>query len=121
MPFVPESGSTAALFAVFALLGASSISVEPCVLELQASWTHPVSPEFSSVICWSGAHIITGVFTIVVGNALVMKKAEEGQPAESLFNGLIFLAVAVWLCVPLVMLTGFWKFKRTAESEVDGN
>lgn len=70
LPFVPESRSVAALYTVYALIGASSISLEPAALELQASWTHPVSPEFASVICWSGAKVVTALFTYIAGNAV---------------------------------------------------
>ena len=99
LPFIPETHSTAGLYVVFAFIGASSLSVEPCVLEFQAATTHPVSPEYSSVICWSGAKIMTALFTYVAGNALMLKRPEEGQPKGSLFNGFIFLAASLWITV----------------------
>lgn len=51
LPFVPQTRSVPALMLVFAITGASTLSLQPCVLEIQASWTHPVSPKFSSFIC----------------------------------------------------------------------
>lgn len=119
--FIPQTESAAALYVVYSLIGVFSLSIEPCVLEFQAAWTHPVSPEFSSVICWSGAKLMTGIFTIIVGIELPLTKPQEGQPAGSLINGFIFIAVACWLCVPCAMLSGYWKFKRPAASEVEGN
>lgn len=121
VPFIPQTRSVAALCAVFAVLGAACLSIEPCVLEFQAAWTHPVSPEFSSVFCWAGAKVMGAVFTVVVGNELALEKPAEGQPVGSLFNGLIFMAVMVWLCVPGTLVNGHWIFKKPAFSEVEAD
>jgi MFS transporter, FLVCR family, MFS-domain-containing protein 7 len=120
-PFILNTHSVAALYAVYALIGAFSLSIEPCVLEFQASRTHPVSPEFSSVVCWSGAKVTGALFTILVGDVLVIKKPKEGQPRGSLFNGFLVIAGAAWVSAILVALTGYGPFKPRKESKVMGN
>ncbi|CAK3864356.1 Major facilitator superfamily domain-containing 7 [Lecanosticta acicola] len=120
LPFIPQTRSVAGLYIIFALIGAGSLSIEPCVLEFQAAWTHPVSPEFSSVIGWCGAKVIGAIFIIVAGDSLALKKPQEGQPVGSLFNGLIFIAAMCWVCVPLSLMTGT-IIKRPAASVVEGN
>jgi MFS transporter, FLVCR family, MFS-domain-containing protein 7 len=121
LPFVPQTKSVPALFIVFGAVGASVLAIEPCVLEVQASWTHPVSPELSSFVCWSGAKILAAVFTILVGNVLVLDEPKYGQPKGSLFVGQLFIAAMAWLCVPCTMVLGYWVFKKPAASQVRGN
>ena len=121
LPWVPDSHSTAALYATYAIVGAFSLSLEPCVLEFQASSTHPVSPEFSSVLCWCGAKVMSAVFTIVAGDVLLLKQPAEGQPRESLFNGLLFIAGMAWLSAACILMTDVWIFKRSDASKVKGN
>jgi hypothetical protein len=121
LPWVPDSHSTVALYVIYATIGAFSLSLEPCVLEFQASQTHPVSPEFSSVICWCGAKVMSAVFTIVAGNVLLLKQPKEGQPKGSLFNGLLFIAGMAWLASACVLMTNVWIFRRTDASKVKGN
>lgn len=120
IPFIPQTHSLAGLFIVFAVLGASSLSIEPCVLEFQAAWTHPVSPEFSSVIGWTGAKVVGAILILAVGDWMALKKPQEGQPTGSLFNGLILIAAMCWVCVPLALITGT-VVKRPAASMVEGN
>lgn len=120
LPFIPETKSVPALYAVYALIGGASISMEPCALEFQANWTHPVSPEFSSVLCWTGAKVMGAVFVLIVGNDLWLKKEFDDQPQGSIMAGLIFQSIMVWLCVPFALMTGFWIFKRPTASIVAG-
>lgn len=121
LPFVPQTQSVPALFIIFGLVGASVLSIEPCVLEVQASWTHPVSPELSSFVCWGGAKVLAAVFTLLVGSVLVLDEPKFGQPKGSLFVGQIFIAAMAWLCVPCTILLGYWVFKKPAASQVHGN
>lgn len=120
LAFVPQSKSAAALYIIYAVLGALSFSVTPCVLEFQAAWTHPVPPEVSSVICWLGANVMTAVL-IEVMDSLGRQKQLDGQPRGSIFDGLIFQAVIAWLVVPCALLTGVGIFKRSAASKVYGS
>ncbi|KAK3708052.1 hypothetical protein LTR37_011745 [Vermiconidia calcicola] len=121
LPFVPQTRSVPALMLVFAITGASTLSLQPCVLETQASWTHPVSPEFSSFICWSGAKVLAATFTIVVGNALALDEPRNGQPKGSLFYGQLLIAIMCWLTVPCAWMLGIWKFKKPSLAQIEGN
>lgn len=121
LPFIPQTKSLIALFVVFGLVGASVLSIEPCVLEIQASWTHPVSPELSSFVCWSGAKVLAAVFTLLVGSVMVLDEPKYGQPKGSLFIGQLFIAAMAWLCVPCTMALGYWVFKKPTASWIKGN
>ncbi|KAK4547661.1 hypothetical protein LTR36_000618 [Oleoguttula mirabilis] len=113
--FIPQTHSVAGIYVIFAVIGAASFSITPGTLEFQAAWTHPVSPEVSSTICWSGGQLFTAIFIIVM-DSLVNKKTWHGQPPGSLAKGLVFQAAMTVLCVPLTLLTGRWIFKRPAAS-----
>ncbi|KAK4952621.1 hypothetical protein LTR10_009427 [Elasticomyces elasticus] len=113
--FIPQTRSVAAVYLTFALIGASSFSITPATLEHQGNWTHPVPPEISSTLCWTGGQLFTAIFMIVM-DALENKKEWLGQPAGSIAKGLVFQATMGALCVPLVLLNGRWIFKRPAAS-----
>ena len=118
LPFIPQFGSIPGLFLIFGWIGVSVFPTEPATLETQANWTHPVSPEFSSFICWSGSKVVSAGFTVLVGKTLMLEEPRNGQPKGSLFFGQLFVAGMCWLCVPCVLLLGVWKFKKPAHSEV---
>lgn len=106
LPFVPQTHSVPALFLTFGLIGISVFLIQPALLETQAKWTHPVSPEFSSFICWSGAKVVAAAFTVVVGNVLVLDEPKSGQPEGSLFYGRLFVAIMCWGTVPCLFDDG---------------
>jgi hypothetical protein len=113
LPFIPQLQSLSAVFVVYGFLGAACIASQPAILEIQASWTHPVSPEFSSFVCWSGARVIAAAWTFIVGSALVLDEPQYGQPKGSLSLGLIFMAVATCVCIPAAELTAFGSLRET--------
>ncbi|KAF2720146.1 MFS general substrate transporter [Polychaeton citri CBS 116435] len=106
--FMPQTGSLVGPYFVFSLIGATSFSLLPCVLEYLVLVTHPVSPEISSTICWSGGQLLGAIFIIIMGQ---LKGGVEGEPKESLKRGLIFQAVIAWVVVPSALLLGVWRFK----------
>lgn len=67
--FAPPTRNLGYVYAILALLGAASFSLVPVVLEFVAEITHPISPEISSVICWTGGQLLGGLF-IVISDAL---------------------------------------------------
>ena len=117
---IPDDRSVPALFLILGAIGASALAAQPCVLEVQATWTHPVSPEFSTFICCAAGKVCTAVFVLLVGNIFVMDKPMSGQPEGSLFYGQIFLALMCWVTVPCTWLLGFWIFKKPAHAVVQG-
>ncbi|KAH9816367.1 MFS general substrate transporter [Teratosphaeria destructans] len=99
--FVPSTRSIAGVYTICAALGATSFALLPCALEYLVVVTHPVSPEITSTICWSGGQLLGAVFILVMG-AL---EGEVGQPAGSLRRALIFQAVIACVAVvPALML-----------------
>ncbi|KAK6505286.1 hypothetical protein TWF481_007194 [Arthrobotrys musiformis] len=62
--FAPTSRSLAPPYIVLAFLGAASFSLLPLSLEFVVEITHPVSPEITSTILWSGGQLLGAVFIL---------------------------------------------------------
>jgi MFS family permease len=63
--WAPPTRTIAAVYTILALLGAASFSLVPVALEYVTEITHPVSPEVTSAICWSGGQLLGGIFIVV--------------------------------------------------------
>lgn len=107
--FMPATRSVAGPYIVCAILGATSFSLLPCALEYLVVITHPVSPEITSTICWSGGQLLGAIF-IVVMNAL--RGGWAGEPDGSMTRALVFQAVVAWLAVPFPMWLGTSRLKK---------
>ncbi|KAJ9631050.1 hypothetical protein H2203_001578 [Taxawa tesnikishii (nom. ined.)] len=119
--FAPETRAVAAPYIICAVLGAASFSLLPCALEYLVEITHPVSPEISSTICWSGGQLLGAVFIIIMD---ALKGDWSGQPPDTMKRALVFEAVVSWLVVPFVLALGWWgktsiKLNRITADEDD--
>ncbi|KAF2765535.1 MFS general substrate transporter [Teratosphaeria nubilosa] len=103
--FIPSTRSVAGVYTICAILGATSFSLLPCALEYLVVATHPVSPEITSTICWSGGQLLGAVFILVMG-AL---EGEVGQPVGSLRRALIFQAVIGCVAVVPALMLGLGR------------
>lgn len=63
--WAPPTRSLGAVYAILAFLGAASFSLVPVALEYVTEITHPVSPEVTSSICWSGGQLLGGIFIVI--------------------------------------------------------
>ena len=106
--FMPGTRTVAGPWTASAILGAASFSLLPCTLEYLVLVTHPVSPEITSVICWTMGQVLGAVFIIIM-NAL--RGGWEGEPAGTMKRALIFQAVVAWVVVPLPMWLGKLKWE----------
>jgi FLVCR family MFS transporter 7 len=79
--WAPQTGSVAAPYAISALLGAASFSLVPIALEWLIEQTHPVSPEVTSTICWTGGSLLGACF-ILISDAL--KAGKDAKPPQNL-------------------------------------
>lgn len=107
--WMPQTRSLPGPYIICALLGATSFSLLPCALEYLVLITHPVSPEISSTICWSGGQLLGAIFIIVMD---ALKGGLSGEPEDSMKRALIFQSTVAWVVVPLPVMLGFWRFKR---------
>lgn len=101
-----------------ALLGASSFSILPVVLEYLVEITYPMSPEISSTLCWAGGQIFGAVFIIVEDE---LKAGRQADPPEHMTRALIFQAVVACVVVPFPLCLGLFGRdvrKRRLEAEV---
>ena len=106
---MPGTRNLAGPYVVFAILGASSFSLLPCALEYLVLITHPVSPEITSVICWTTGQLLGAIFIIIM-NAL--RGGFAGEPAKSMIRALIFQAVLAWVVMPFPMFLGSRRLTR---------
>ena len=116
--FAPNSSTVAPPFVVAALLGASSFSILPVVLEYLVEITYPMSPEISSTLCWAGGQVFGAIF-IIIENAL--KASRQADPPEHMTRALIFQAVVASATVPLPLCLGLFGRdvrKRRLEAEI---
>lgn len=123
MPETRPSGGVAGPYVVMALLGASAFSLVPVAVEFMVELTHPVSPEVTSTLAWSGGQILGGIFIIISG---ALKDGPEGNPAGNMKRALIFSAVIAMAAVPLPLCLGLFgrkeklRLRRVRSDEVVG-
>jgi len=103
--WAPPTRSLAAVYTILSILGAASFSLVPVVLEYMCEITHPVSPEVTSTICWSGGQLLGGIF-IIVCDSLRDSTGHEGRPAGDMRRALWFHAVLALFAVPFPLALG---------------
>jgi MFS transporter, FLVCR family, MFS-domain-containing protein 7 len=110
--WAPGTRSIGAIYAILAIMGAASFSLVPIVLEYLIEITHPVSPEVTSTICWTGGQLLGGIF-ILISDALRASGVSDGSadngtklPPGNMFRALIFQAVLAIVMVPLPLALG---------------
>ena len=84
----------------------------PIVLEYLIEITHPVSPEVTSTICWSGGQLAGGIF-ILISDRLRAGGENDGsrddgssRPDGNMYRALVFQAVVAMMFVPLPLALG---------------
>ena len=107
--WAPPTRTDAAVYVILGILGASSFSLLPVILEYLCEITHPVSPEVTSTICWSGGQLLGGIF-IQIANALTdgPNGGAGGDVPYNMQRNLWFQAVFALAVVPLALALGLF-------------
>ncbi|KAK3381530.1 major facilitator superfamily domain-containing protein [Podospora didyma] len=105
MPGTRDAGGVAGPYVVLAVLGAGSFSLVPVVIEYLVELTHPISPEITSAVAWSGGQILGGIFIIVSG---ALKASDDADPPYNMRRSLVFTAVIALAVVPLPLCLGLF-------------
>ncbi|OBT56206.1 hypothetical protein VE04_02862 [Pseudogymnoascus sp. 24MN13] len=113
----------AAPYTILAILGAASFTLLPVALEYVTELTHPVSPEVTSTILWSGGQLLGGLF-IVISDALT--DGENGGPGSdvprNMQRALWFQAViAMVVMVPPLCLGLFGRREQVKMRRVEAD
>jgi MFS family permease len=110
----PSSRSLGGVYAILSILGAASFSLVPVVLEYLTEITHPVSPEVTSTICWTGGQLLGAIF-ILVSDAVRDGGVNDGtaddgtkRPPGNMYRALIFQTVMAMIAVPLPLCLGLF-------------
>jgi MFS family permease len=110
--WAPQTRTILAPYVILSILGAASFSLVPIVLEYLIEITHPVAPEVTSTICWTGGQLLGGIF-IIVSDALRAPGPNDGtaddhtdRPPGNMFKPLIFQTVLALVVVPLPLALG---------------
>ncbi|PBP25290.1 cell surface receptor major facilitator superfamily transporter transporter [Diplocarpon rosae] len=110
--WAPQTRTIVAPYVILSILGAASFSLVPVVLEYLIEITHPVSPEVTSTICWTGGQLLGGIF-IIVSDALRAAGRNDGtaddrsdRPPGNMFRTLVFQTVMALVVVPLPLALG---------------
>lgn len=103
--WMPATRDIAGPYVVLAVLGASSFSLLPVSSELLVEVTHPVSPEVTSTLAWSGGQLLGAIF-IVISDAL--KDGPGANPPNNMNRALIFQAVIALAATPLSLCLGLF-------------
>ncbi|KAI0602131.1 MFS general substrate transporter [Biscogniauxia sp. FL1348] len=104
--WMPATRVLAGPYAVLSVLGAASFSLVPVALEFLTELGHPLSPEVTSTIAWSGGQLLGGIF-IIVSDAL-KATGPRADPPDNLDRALIFTAVVALAAVPLPLALGLF-------------
>jgi hypothetical protein len=126
--WAPGTRNLGAIDAILAILGAASFSLVPVVLEYLIEITHPVSPEVTSTICWTGGQLTGGCF-ILISDALRDPGISDGsadngtkRPPGNLYRALIFQTVIAIVVFPLPMALGlFGRHKEVRLRRVEAD
>ncbi|TVY71209.1 Solute carrier family 49 member A3 [Lachnellula suecica] len=112
--WAPQTRSLGAVFAILSILGAASFSLVPVVLEYIIEITHPVSPEVTSTICWTGGQLLGAIF-IIISDALRAGGVSDGtaddhttRPPGNMYRALVFQTVMAVIAVPLPLMLGLF-------------
>lgn len=107
--WMPPTANAVAPDVVLSILGAASFSLVPVVLEYLCEITHPVSPEVTSTICWSGGQLLGGVFILISG-ALTdgPQGGAGGNVPYNMQRALWFQAAMALAVVPGPLCLGLW-------------
>ena len=103
--FAPQTHTITAPYIVASILGAACFSLVPVALEFVAEVTHPVGPEISSTLCWTGGQLGGGL-AIVIMDAL--KAGPDASPPENMYRSLVFQAVLACIVVPVPLCLGLF-------------
>ncbi|KAI9837880.1 MAG: hypothetical protein M1838_004723 [Thelocarpon superellum] len=112
--WAPGTHTLAAPFIISSVLGAASFSLLPLALELLVEHAHPVSPEVTSVVCWTGSQLLGAIFLLIM-NAL--KDDDSADPPYSMRRALLFEAAVALLVVPLPLCLGWFGRAANARSK----
>ena len=126
--FAPATRSLAAIYVILSILGAASFSLMPIALEYLIEITHPVSPEITSTLCWTGGQL-TGAIFILVSDALRAPGKGDGsiddgstRPPGNMYRALIFQTVMAMIVFPLPMTLGlFGRHKEVRMRRVEAD
>ncbi|KAI3398958.1 hypothetical protein diail_7985 [Diaporthe ilicicola] len=103
--WMPATRAIPGPYVVLAILGASSFSLVPVASELLVELTHPVSPEVTSTLAWSGGQLLGAIF-IIVSDAL--KDGPHADPPYNMSRALIFQAVIALAIMPIPLCLGLF-------------
>lgn len=103
--WMPATRSIAGPYIVLAILGAASFSLVPVVMEYLVELTHPVSPEVTSTLAWSGGQLLGALF-IIISDAL--KASTNANPPNNMDKALIFQAVIGLVVLPFPLCLGLF-------------
>jgi len=121
--WAPPTQSLGAVYAILSILGAASFSLVPVALEYLIEITHPVSPEVTSTIGWSGGQLLGGIF-IEISDALTdgPNGGAGGSVPYNMQRALWFQAVLAMLVVfPPLALGLFGRRKRVSLRRVEAD
>ncbi|KAL1875857.1 hypothetical protein Daus18300_003048 [Diaporthe australafricana] len=103
--WMPATRAIPGPYIVLAILGAASFSLVPVASELLVELTHPVSPEVTSTMAWSGGQLLGAIF-IIVSDAL--KDGPDANPPYNMSRALIFQAVIALATMPIPLCLGLF-------------
>lgn len=121
--WAPPTRTVAAPYTILAILGAASFTLLPVALEYVTELTHPISPEVTSTILWSGGQLLGGLF-IVISDALT--DGDEGGPGsdvpKNMQRALWFQAIiALVVMVPPLCLGLFGRREQVKMRRVEAD
>lgn len=121
--WMPATRGLAGPYIVLCVTGASAFCLIPVAVEFLVELTHPISPEVTSTLGWSGGQLLGGIF-IVVSDAL--KDGAGGDPPFNMRRALVFTAVLALAVAPLPLCLGLFGrgekvlLKRVKSDEREG-
>ena len=103
--WMPQTRTVTGPYVILAFLGASCFALVPIAVEFMCELSHPVSPEFTSTVAWSGGQLFGAIF-VIVSDALTA--GPKANPPRNMQHALIFQAVVAMVVMPLPLCLGLF-------------
>ncbi|KAH9837800.1 major facilitator superfamily domain-containing protein [Rhodofomes roseus] len=107
-----RAGDTGGLFALMAIIGATSLTMLPVAVELAVEITH--NPDGSSAILWASANLLSIIFVLAEG---ALRAGPDADPPNNMHGAIIFQGVFVLAAAAIILLLQGKQTRRAADEQ----
>ncbi|EPS96236.1 hypothetical protein FOMPIDRAFT_58415 [Fomitopsis schrenkii] len=107
-----RAGDTGGLFAIMAIIGATSLTMLPVAIELAVELTR--NADGSSAILWASANLFSIIFVLAEG---ALRSGHRAEPPHNMHGAIIFQGAFVFASVSMIFLVEGKQTRRAADEQ----